>query len=362
MFDFAQPNFLGRFLTGETRYWMEGFDAHALAAHYAREENRSVWVQELNLTPAQRLAARDFVRWNEREENRYYRYDYYRDNCSTRVRDAIDRVLGGALQRQLAGRATGTTFRSHTRRLTAGDAAVYTGTQLALGRPTDAPLSAWEEGFLPTRLMAHVRDVRVPGPDGRPASLVRAERTVHAAVRAPEPLTVPSYWTAYAAAGLALLAAFVLLGRASGRARGAAAAFAVLAVAWTFLLGVLGTVMSLGIALTRHAAYMGRNENLLLASPLLLLLCALVLGAVGLRRPAARARAARVAEVAALAVAALAAIGAVLQALPRVGQGSAELAWLVVPAQVGLWLALRALVAGERRRAAAAPAPAARAA
>ena len=217
MFDFNQPNFLTRFLTGDTRYWMEGFDAFALASHYARQENRSVWAQELDLTPAQRLALRDFVRWNEREENRYYRYDYYRDNCSTRVRDAIDRVLGGALQRQLAGRETGVTYRWHTRRLTAGDVAVYTGTQLALGRPTDRPLSAWEEGFLPTRLMAHVRDVRVPGPDGRPIPLVKAERTMYAAGRAPEPLTLPTYWVGYALAGLALLALFVALARARRR-------------------------------------------------------------------------------------------------------------------------------------------------
>ena len=363
MFDFDQPNFLGRFLTGETRYWMEGFDAFALAGHYSRNENRSVWAQELNLTPAQRLAVRDFVKWNEREENRYYRYDYYRDNCSTRVRDAIDRVLGGALQRQLGARATGTTYRSHTRRLTAGDAAVYTGTQLALGRPTDRPISAWEEGFLPTRLMSHVRDVRVPGPDGGVVSLVRSERTLFAAAREPEPLAVPSYWVGYAVAGLVVLAAFVLASRAARRVRAASAATAVLAVAWTFLLGVLGTLTALGIAFTRHRAYMGPNENLALASPLLLVLLVLVLLAVGPRRPETRARTARLAEVAALAVAALAIVGGIVQALPRVGQGSAELALLVVPAQVGLWIALRQLRAGDAGRAAAAAAlPARRAA
>jgi hypothetical protein len=162
MFDFGQPNFLGRFLSGETRYWMEGFDARQLAEHYARNENRSVWRQELALTPDQRLALLEFITWNAREENKYYRYDYYLDNCSTRVRDALDRVLGGAVRRATGGVLTGTSFRWHTRRLTTGDAATYTGIQLALGRPADRDISEWEEGFLPVRLMEHVR----PSPVG----------------------------------------------------------------------------------------------------------------------------------------------------------------------------------------------------
>ena len=40
----------------------------------------------------------EFLEWNERPENRFYHYDYYRDNCSTRVRDALDRALGGAIR------------------------------------------------------------------------------------------------------------------------------------------------------------------------------------------------------------------------------------------------------------------------
>ena len=46
-----------------------------------------------------------------------FSYDYYRDNCSTRVRDALDLALGGAIRRTLVGVPTGPTYRSHTRRL-----------------------------------------------------------------------------------------------------------------------------------------------------------------------------------------------------------------------------------------------------
>jgi hypothetical protein len=124
-FDFAQPNFIGRFLTGDTRYSMEAVDARLLTAHYAQQENRSVWRQELALTPAQRAALLQFIQWNEREENKYYRYQYYVDNCSTRARDAIDRVLGGTIRRALEPVPTGTSYRWHTRRLSTGNVGLY---------------------------------------------------------------------------------------------------------------------------------------------------------------------------------------------------------------------------------------------
>ena len=97
MFSFEEPGFLRRFVRGEMDYWMEGFDSERLLRAYAAAD-RSIWVQELDLTPEQMGALYEFEEWNERPENRFYRYDYYRDNCSTRVRDAIDRVLGGRLR------------------------------------------------------------------------------------------------------------------------------------------------------------------------------------------------------------------------------------------------------------------------
>ena len=118
LFDFRQEDFLLRFIQGRMWYWMQGLDADAMVRSYVRD-NRSVWVQELDLSPEERLALRDFLVWNERPENRHYRYDYYRDNCSTRVRDALDRVLNGRLRARTDSVATGTTYRFHTKRLTA---------------------------------------------------------------------------------------------------------------------------------------------------------------------------------------------------------------------------------------------------
>jgi hypothetical protein len=68
MFDFNQPRFVWRFVTGDTRYWMEAFDLNTMISVY-RRENRSILAQELNLTPAQRLKLQQFVEWNALPEN-----------------------------------------------------------------------------------------------------------------------------------------------------------------------------------------------------------------------------------------------------------------------------------------------------
>ncbi len=340
-FDFNQPNFVGRFLTGDTKYWMLGMDARQMADIYARRENRSVYVQELALTPAQRAALRDFVEWNAREENRYYRYDYYRDNCSTRVRDALDRALGGQLRAQLAGVPTGTTYRSHTRRLTDGDPAVYTGIQLALGRPADAPLDAWAESFLPVRLMAHLRGVRVRAADGRLVPLVAAERTAYAAPRPPEPTGAPSHAVAYGLAGLALALLFALGAWLAAAAGGVGRlVLGLLAGGWTFVLGFFGTALLLAGTVTKHAPYMGRNWNLLGANMLALVVLVLAAVALGTPRADARRRRGGRAVVVAWLLAAQTVVGAVFVLLPGVGQHSGELFALLVPANVALAAAL----------------------
>ena len=184
MFDFNQPGYVPRLMQGRMLYWMAGYDTQAFANVYV-QTNRSIWMQELNLTPAQRAALRDYVEWNALEANKFYRYDYYRDNCSTRVRDAIDRALGGQLSEALRSTPTDETFRSHTQRLTYDDPLTYTGLQLAMGNPVDQPITAWEETFIPMELREHVRNVHVIDEHGRRVPLVAREFTAFEAQRPP---------------------------------------------------------------------------------------------------------------------------------------------------------------------------------
>lgn len=333
LFDFHQQNFLLRFIRGQMWYWMAGFPAESYARQYRRDD-RSIWVQELELTPPQRAELRRNLEWNARPENRFYHYDYYRDNCSTRVRDALDRVLRGAIRAQTAATPTGTTYRFHTQRLTANDRLAYTGLLSALGRGVDRPISAWEEMFLPLKLRERIRAVTVPGRDGRRIPLVKSEREVYRSTLPMPPERPPDWVAGYLMVGILLGASFLglaALGRESGVAR---AGFALLGTGWALVVGLSGLVLAGLWGLTDHVmAY--RNENLLQLTPL-------VLPLVGLLVPLARGR--RWAGGPAIFFAGIVAGGAVLglaiKLVPGLHQVNGPIVALALPAHLGLWLGI----------------------
>src|SRR5262249_1604143 len=154
------PNFIGNFIRGRMTYWMEGDDWAGTRKMYAGA-NRSMWLQETNLTPQQRIDLIKKLQQNALPENKFYRYDYFRDNCTTRVRGALDGAVGGEIQRQLKAVPTDTTYRWHTRIGMAEYFWLYTGLDLVMGPMTDRKLSAWEESFLPMKLMSHLENVTI---------------------------------------------------------------------------------------------------------------------------------------------------------------------------------------------------------
>src|SRR5207249_8146142 len=120
---------------------------------------------------------------------------YYRMNCSTKIRDALDQngVLDGQIRRQLDPIPTGTTFRWHTRIGMAGNVWLYTGLEIAMGRPTDRPISAWDEGFIPMKLAEHLRRVNIADDSGKLVPLIKSERQLHKSTRPPLPIRPPMW-------------------------------------------------------------------------------------------------------------------------------------------------------------------------
>jgi uncharacterized protein DUF4105 len=329
LFDLRQKNFLLRFVQGRMWYWMQGFPAESYVEQY-RKANRSVWVQELEMAPRARGELQEFLEWNERPENRFYHYDYYRDNCSTRIRDALDRALGGVIRQQTRSASTGKTYRFHTQRLTANDPPVYTGLLLALGQPVDRPISVWEEMFLPLAVREHLRVVTVAGSDGGQVPLVRSERTLFESSD-PPPLSKPPVWLPfYLGIGLALGGSVYGLGTLARRNRAARLAFLTLTGIWVLVTGTAGVVLAGLSGLTDHAAAY-YNENLLqmniLGLPLLWLLPRLVRG-----KPSS----ARLTLGLAMMVAAISLAGLVLKLLPQFYQVNGQVIALTLPAHAGV--------------------------
>ena len=255
MFSFDEPQFIRRFLSGNTHYWMQGIELAAVMMEY-RRFNRTVLAQELNLSPEQRLALNQTLAWDSLPQNKFYRYDYFRDNCSTRVRDALDRAFGSQIRAATDTIITPTTYRWHTARLTAGDLPLYTGIQLALGHRADKPLSAWDEMFLPVPMSARLRSVRVTGLNGARIPVVVSERILFQATRDPEPTSPPNYLAGFIAVGAVLAGLIVYLVRLGENGSTAARFFATLLTTfWTLLSGFLGLAVLSAWLLTQHVLW-----------------------------------------------------------------------------------------------------------
>jgi hypothetical protein len=339
-FDFDEPGFYGRFLRGYLIYEMGENRIEDIVYTY-QHYNRSVHEQMLNLTPAQRKALHEYVLWNIRPENKKYRYDYYWDNCSTRVRDAIDRAMGGVLRSTLDRIQTQSTDRTETQRLTYKQPPLYTGLMLAMGPNIDERLTAWDEGFIPMKLRDHVRSIGLSGPAGATMPFVISEHTLFQAQRDTAPATTPFVLPWYIAAGLLLGGVLVVLGSLPSR-RGKLG-FAILAGLWSLLVGSAGTIILLLWAFTEHTVTY-RNENILQANTLsLLLLVALIAAWLG------KAWGRRASALFALVVAGLASIGFAIQLLPEIDQANGEVIALLLPAHVAIaWVVGRERVRHRR--------------
>ena len=322
-FDPDEPGFISNFIFGRMRYRLQALPFADDMAYY-REVGRGVSIQWLNLTDAQARHLATALAENARPENARYGYDYFTDNCATRVRDAIDEALGGSLERQVGGRSRGSTYRSESVRLASPAPWMWLGFDIGLGPAADKPLSVWQESFVPMRLADALREAK--GSNGQP--LVLDEEQVLPHRIAPEPPSVPRPWWPWALAGVMIALAALLAARRAPRA--------VAAVALPFwgACAALGALMLFIWFFTAHR-FGWANHNLLLFNPLCLLLLP-----GGWRITRSRTAGAWF-DRCLFVVAACTVVALFMLWLPLVPQRNAPWIALLLPVHAGLWLALR---------------------
>jgi hypothetical protein len=389
VFDFADKNFVWNFIQGLMTYRIERvpdpdptlpqIEVYDWLNFYASAQDRSLKLQQLNLTPEQQASLRKFLDWNTHPANQFYRYNYDTNNCSTKVRDAIDGVIDHQIQLQTSARETGTTFRWHTRRLTADDIPLYAALDYVMGHPIDRPISKWEEMFLPVKMSQTIRDVEVNG-----SPLVKWEKEIYTSKTHSEYDAPPSRFWVFIVVGLIIggvLASSARLltpspwkgeGGGEGRAREKETPnsakkrnrtatpdphpnpnplpswergwgvrvlrwiVCLVAFAWVTLAGLGGGISTWGWWFTDHfvAKY---NENLLQLNPITLPLIVLVPIAIFSKR-----RGKTMGFYLSVIGLVLSILGFILQVLPKWNQPNADIIALALPAHAGLaWLLYR---------------------
>ncbi len=91
-FDFNTPNFYMKFARGKLMYKLTVSRMEQFVPEYQRE-GRAIFEQVLNLSPAQKQKVFDFLMVNRLPENAYYHYDFFYDNCATRIRDVVEILI-----------------------------------------------------------------------------------------------------------------------------------------------------------------------------------------------------------------------------------------------------------------------------
>jgi hypothetical protein len=152
IFDFSTPNFVYRFAKGRLDYMLGAYSYEDFLTEYI-SEGRSVWSQKLNLTDAEKERLFELINENLKPENVKYRYDFFFDNCATRVRDivaaaATDTVIFPEKERKR---------QKSFRRLVDPKQKVLPwldlGADMLLGLQADRKATPYDEMFLPDHLM-----------------------------------------------------------------------------------------------------------------------------------------------------------------------------------------------------------------
>lgn len=140
IFSFSEENFMLKFVLGQTYYLLDEDDMYAFFA----SRKTDVSLQKLDLTDTEQNRLDSLLQENMLVENRRYLYNYFNDNCATRIRDLIEKTAHVSYKE-----IPPATYRNCVRACV-GDNWQMFGINLLLGAPADTLVSVREQMFLPS--------------------------------------------------------------------------------------------------------------------------------------------------------------------------------------------------------------------
>ena len=154
IFDFDTPGFYTKFLRGKLDYMLGAYPYDSFMREYRRDK-RSVTEQVLELDSLQKNQIFQFLVNNAKKENRYYKYDFFFDNCTTRSRDLFTSTLGIVFSKETSDK----TFRDLLDEFLPGLVWSDFGIDLVIGAIADRNCSPYHQTFLPDYMMKAVDNI-----------------------------------------------------------------------------------------------------------------------------------------------------------------------------------------------------------
>jgi len=175
MFSFNTPNFIYRFVKGETDYQLGITPFPYFEAEYALRGS-SVYQQVLNLTPLEKQTLLRLLRDNYLPENRIYRYNYFYDNCTTRARDQIEKSIQGKVVYPSVSWTK--TFRGIVHEFTVNSPWDELGIDLCLGAEADKAIDARKQMFAPFYMRYFADGAYIQDKDGNTRPFILREEKI----------------------------------------------------------------------------------------------------------------------------------------------------------------------------------------
>lgn len=179
-FDFETPHFYAKFIRGRLDY-MLSVTRYADFEEVYIQEGRSIFEQTLNLTFPQRQLLFQNLMVNYQPENRFYRYDFFWDNCATRVRDIINKSLHDSLRFDTSAYSLKLSFRQLIDPYISQMKWIDLGIDLALGSVSDRIARPQEYMFLPDYILDLFRNTYLQGDEHAGKKLTSEMRTLYEA-------------------------------------------------------------------------------------------------------------------------------------------------------------------------------------
>lgn len=243
IFDFSQPNFVYRFVKGETDYKGAAYPFKWFMPEYIHYGRRVV-EQDLNFTPEEAGEILRNLRIAVKPENAVYRYNYVKDNCSLRILNQMDSVA--SVEIIYPDNVSYGSYRNEMRAYHKGYPWYQMGIDLALGSGLDHKIGVKEEMFVPIEMMKSVGEAHFS--DGRP--LVKATRVLNQGM---EDATLPPtpWWLSplFWAWILALIMGVVIASNILNNRL-----YLPVYGVWFFLLGLIGCLSAFLVFVSVHEA------------------------------------------------------------------------------------------------------------
>ncbi len=257
VYDWNVPNFYLKFARGQLLYKLEGVQAQPFLENY-KEQNRWIQQQILNLSYTEKQAIFTFLNNNLKPENRNYKYDFFYDNCATKIRDVLVSVLGTDLHYTDEFIAENKTFRHLIQQNVHWNSWGSLGMDVAIGAVTDVKADSWEYQFLPDYVFKAAATARIK--NGETIPLVKSTQSLFESSRTPKtPNFITSPLFVFLLIGLLIIGITVRDSKRNKRSN-------VLDAILFGTTGVIGILLSLLWFATDHSAT-ANNYNLLWAFP-----------------------------------------------------------------------------------------------